>query len=79
MTILTRWWQSEPARLGAAVVIFVNSVIALAASMGWLDLTAEQLALVYLVVVNGLVLVFGEGVRTRVSPNGRDPVEDDDA
>ena len=75
--LLPDWWLTEPVRFGAAFVVFVNSVIALAVALGWLVLDATQLALVYLVVLNGTVLLFGEEVRKRVSPTGQEPVDDD--
>jgi len=67
------WWRREPVRFGAALVIFTNSVIALAVSFGWLAIDADQLSLPYLVVLNGVVLVFGEAVRSRVEPTGSGP------
>ena len=76
--ILPDWWLAEPARAGAAFVVFVNSVIALIVALGWLALDATQLALVYLVVLNGVVLVVGNEVRKRVSPTGTEPVEPED-
>jgi len=76
--ILPDWWLAEPVRFGSALVIFVNSVIALAVALGIVALDSTQLALLYLVVLNGVVLAFGEEVRKRVTPDGRDPVEDDE-
>ena len=76
--ILPDWWLAEPVRFGSALVIFVNSVIALAVALELIALDSTQLALLYLVVLNGVVLIFGEAVRARVSPNGRDPVDDDE-
>jgi len=72
---LPDWWFDEPAQAGAALVILVNSVIALAVALGWLRLDATQLALLYLVVLNGIVFFVGRQVRGLVSPNGRDPVD----
>jgi hypothetical protein len=69
---LPDWWLTEPVAFGAALVVFVNSVIALAVAIEIIALDATQLALVYLVVLNG-VLFFGNEVRKRVSPTGRDP------
>ena len=76
--VLPGWWRREPVRFGAAAVIFVNSVIALAVSFEWLPIAADQLALLYLVVLNGAVLVFGEAVRGLVSPSGTEPSDEDD-
>ena len=76
---LPDWWRREPVRFGAAVVIFVNSIIALAVSFAWLAIEADQLALLYLVVLNGAVLIFGEAVRGLVSPSGTEPPGEDDA
>jgi hypothetical protein len=78
MSFLPDWWQREPVRFGAAVVIFVNSMIALAVSFDWLPIAADQLALLYLVVLNGAVLIFGEAVRGLVSPSGTEPAVEDD-
>jgi len=78
MSFLPDWWRREPVRFGATVVIFVNSIIALAVSFDWLPIAADQLALLYLVVLNGAVLVFGEAVRGRVKPNGSEPAVEDD-
>jgi membrane protein implicated in regulation of membrane protease activity len=72
---LPDWWFREPAAAGAALVVFVNSVIALAVALGWLNLDTTALALVYLVVLNGVVLFVGNEVRNRVTPTGRDPVD----
>ena len=79
MNLFRMWWADEPARFWSALVILLNSVIALVVAMGWITLDTTQLALVYLVVLNLAVVVAGEGVRARVSPTGQDPVEDDDA
>ena len=73
--LLPDWWQREPAAAGAAFVVFANSVLALAVALGWLTLDSTQLALVYLVVLNGVVLLVGNEVRKRVTPTGKDPVE----
>lgn len=75
---LPDWWFDEPAQAGAAFVIFINSVIALAVALGWLDLDGVQVALLYLVVLNAVVFVVGRAVRQYVSPTGRDPVEEED-
>ena len=75
---LPDWWLTEPVAFGAALVVFVNSVIALAVALEVIALDATQLALVYLVVLNGVVLFFGNEVRKRVSPTGRDPAEPED-
>lgn len=75
---LPDWWFREPARAGAALVVFANSVIAFAVALEWIVLDATQLALLYLVVLNGIVLLVGNEVRKLVSPNGRDPVDDDE-
>jgi hypothetical protein len=40
-----------------------------------IDLDATQLAVIYLVVLNGAVLIGGEAVRSRVSPSGSEPAE----
>ena len=75
MSFLPSWWRREPARAGAALVVFVNSVIALVVALEIVSLDATQLALVYLVVLDGVVLLVGNEVRRRVSPTGTDPVE----
>jgi membrane protein implicated in regulation of membrane protease activity len=75
MSFLPSWWRREPARAGAALVVFVNSVIALVVALEVIGLDATQLALVYLVVLNGVVLLVGNEVRRRVSPTGTEPVE----
>lgn len=72
---LPAWWRSEPAAAGAAFVVFVNSVIALLVAIEAIALDATDLALVYLVVLNGVVLLVGNEVRKRVSPTGRDPID----
>lgn len=77
LTFIPDWWVREPVRFGASLIVFVNSVIALAVGLGWLTIDATQLALIYLVVLNGMVVIFGEGIRSRVSPNGTDPVDPD--
>ena len=77
MNLISQWWQNEPARFWAALVLFVNALIAFVVSMGWLDLTGEQVALLYLVVLGAATLIGGEQVRARVSPTGRDPVDGD--
>lgn len=74
MGLFTRWWNEEPARFWAALVIFVNAVIAFIVSMGWIVMDATQLALLYLVVLGAASLVGGEAVRSKVSPTGTDPV-----
>ena len=76
MGLFRKWWADEPARFWSALVIFVNSVIALAVALGWVTIDTTALALVYLVVLNGAVLVAGEAVRGRVSPTGQEPVDD---
>jgi len=76
MSFLPSWWRREPARAGAALVVFVNSVIALVVALEVISLDATELALVYLVVLNGVVLLVGNEVRRRVSPTGTDPVEE---
>jgi len=73
---LPDWWATEPVRFGSALVIFVNSVIALGVGLDWLQLDGNQVSLLYLVVLNAVVLFAGEGVRRRVSPSDTDPVED---
>ena len=78
MSFLPSWWRREPARAGAALVVFVNSVIALVVALEMVSLDATQLALVYLVVLNGVVLLVGNEVRRRVSPTGTEPVEPED-
>lgn len=75
--VLPDWWLDEPVRFGSALVVFVNSVIALAVALEWVVLDSTQLALLYLVVLNGVVLLFGEQVRKRVTADGRDPVDPD--
>jgi len=76
MSFLPSWWRREPARAGAALVVFVNSVIALVVALEVISLDATELALVYLVVLNCVVLLVGNEVRRRVSPTGTDPVEE---
>jgi len=76
---LPEWWFEEPARAGSALVVFVNSVIALVVALDLLVLDSTQLALVYLVVLNGVVLLVGNEVRKLVSPTGREPVDPEDA
>ena len=78
MTFLPDWWQREPVRFWGALVVFVNSVIALLVLLEVVSLTAPQLAGLFLVVLNAAVLVGGEAVRNRVSPSGTDPVEPED-
>ena len=75
MTFLPDWWRREPARAGA-LVVFVNSVIALLVLLEVVSLTAPQLAGLFLVVLNAAVLVGGEAVRNRVSPSGTDPADE---
>jgi uncharacterized membrane protein len=75
MNLIRQWWQDEPARFWAALVIFVNAVIAFVVSMGWLEMTGEQVALLYLVVLGGATLIGGESVRAKVTPNGKEPSE----
>ena len=67
MSFLPDWWRREPVRFGAAVVIFVNSVIALVVSFGWLPIEADQLALLYLVVLNGENLPKAERASRRLA------------
>lgn len=74
---LPDWWFREPARAGAAAVIFVNSIIALLVALGVLPLDGVQVALLYLVVLNAVVFLVGNEVRKYVSPAGRDPVDPD--
>lgn len=75
--LFRKWWADEPARFWAAAVIFVNAVIALIVSLEVVALDGPQVALVYLVVLSGAVLIGGEGVRARVTPSGREPIDDD--
>ena len=72
---LPDWWFDEPAQAGAALVILVNSILALAVALGWWQLDAIQLALVYLVVLNAVVFIVGRQVRGLISPTGRDPID----
>ncbi len=78
MSFLPDWWRREPVRFWGALVVFVNSVIALAVLLEVVTLTAPQLAGLFLVVLNGAVLLGGEAVRNRVSPDGKDPTKEDD-
>ena len=75
MRFIPDWWHREPVRFWGALVVFVNSVITLAVVLEVFTLDATQLAVIYLVVLNGAVLLGGEAVRDRVSPTGTDPVE----
>jgi hypothetical protein len=75
MRFIPDWWHREPVRFWGALVVFVNSLITLAVVLEVFTLDATQLAVVYLVVLNGAVLLGGEAVRNRVSPTGTDPVE----
>lgn len=77
MGLFRRWWAEEPARFWAALVIFVNAVLAFLVSLEVLPLDGTQVALLYLVVLGGATLLGGEQVRRRVSPTGQEPVEDD--
>ena len=77
MNLFRQWWADEPARFWAAAVIFVNAVLALLVSLEVLPLDGTQVALLYLVVLGGATLIGGESVRSRVTPTGQDPVEDD--
>ena len=76
MSLFRRWWNDEPARFWAALVIFVNAVIAFVVAMEWVSLTGTQVALLYLVVLGGATLIGGEQVRRKVTPTGDAPVED---
>jgi predicted tellurium resistance membrane protein TerC len=77
MTFLPDWWHREPVRFWGALVVFVNSVIALLVLLEVVSLTAPQLAGLFLVVLNAAVLLGGEAVRGRVSPNGAEPADED--
>ena len=76
MTFLPDWWRREPVRFWGALVVFVNSVIALLVLLEVVTLTAPQLAGLFLVVLNAAVLVGGEAVRNRVSPSGTEPADE---
>lgn len=77
MGLVRRWWADEPARFWAALVVFINALIAFVVAMEWVVLTSTQLALLYLVVLGAAALVGGEDVRRRVSPTGTEPVDDE--
>ena len=77
MGLFKRWWNDEPARFWAALVILINAVIAFVVAMEWVSLSGTQVALLYLVVLGAATLIGGESVRSRVSPTGTEPVEDD--
>lgn len=77
MGLFRRWWNDEPARFWAALVILINAVIAFVVAMEWVSLSGTQVALLYLVVLGAATLIGGESVRSRVSPTGTEPVEDD--
>lgn len=79
MGLFRQWWENEPARFWAALVVFVNAVIALLVSLGVLPLDGTQVALLYLVVLGAATLVGGEQVRRRVTPDGKDPIPEDPA
>ena len=76
MTFLPDWWHREPVRFWGALVVFVNSIIALLVLLEVVTLTAPQLAGLFLVVLNAAVLVAGEAVRNRVSPSGAEPADE---
>ena len=76
-SLFRRWWNDEPARFWAALVILINAVIAFVVAMEWVSLSGTQVALLYLVVLGAATLIGGESVRSRVSPTGTEPVEDD--
>ena len=78
MGLFRRWWAEEPARFWAALVVFVNAVLAFLVSLEVLELDGTQVALLYLVVLGGASLIGGESVRRRVTPTGRDPVDPED-
>lgn len=48
--------MTQPVGLGAALTIFVNSVLAMLVVTGAVTLTSEAVAAINLVVVNGVVL-----------------------
>ena len=75
LDFLPRWWRSEPVRFWSALVVLINSVIALAVELDWLQLEASAVSLLYLVVLNGAVLLGGEAVRQRVTPTGDGPAD----
>ena len=77
MSFLPDWWHREPVRFWGALVVFVNSLITLAVVLELVALDATQLAVVYLVVLNGAVLLGGEAVRNRVSPTGTEPADEE--
>ena len=77
MGLFRKWWADEPARFWAALVVFINAVLAFVVAMGWLELDGTQVALLYLVVLGGAALVGGEAVRNRVSPTGDTPADPD--
>ena len=74
-TLFRRWWADEPARFWAALVVFVNALIAFVVAMEWLTLNGTQVALLYLVVLGAATIIGGESVRARVSPTATDPVD----
>lgn len=48
--------MTQPVGIGAALTIFVNSVLAMLVVTGLVSLTSEAVAAVNLVVVNGVIL-----------------------
>ena len=76
MNLFRTWWEDEPARFWAALVILVNALIAFVVAMEWVSLSGTQVALLYLVVLGAATLIGGESVRRRVSPTGTEPVDE---
>ncbi len=60
--------MKSPASLGGAFVVFVNSVIALAVLLDAVELTAEQIAGINLVLVNGVALLAAVWTYLRSTP-----------
>lgn len=72
------WWSNEPARFWAALVVFLQAVIALFVGLDIIPLTGIQVALVGGVITAGAVLVGGESVRSHVTPVNPVPPEPED-
>ena len=72
------WWANEPARFWAAMVVFLQAVIALVVGLDIIPLTGIQVALVGGVITAGAVLVAGESVRAHVSPVSPVPPEQEE-
>jgi len=76
MGLFRTWWDDEPARFWAALVILINACIAFVVAMEWVSLSGTQVALLYLVVLGAATLIGGESVRRRVTPTGTEPVDE---